>query len=147
MGIPANALKYVISGVTGGPEVWQTAYWLTGGTLSSVTDANLAIELATAPWTNLFNALKTMMNTSTSVTAVDVYGYSGGTAAAVHAHGTVSIVGTSSTPHPNQVAFVTTLRTATPGRSGRGRMYWPANGAVQSAASGLYSPANCDALV
>jgi len=146
MGIPVNSLKVTFSGVSGGPEVWQTSFWIAGADLSTVSDANLAIAVASAPWTNLFNALKLIMNTSTQITAVDEYGYAGGTAASVHAHATVAVLGTGASAHPNQCALVTTLRTATPGRSGRGRMYWPANGILHSAASGLYSPAPCDGV-
>jgi hypothetical protein len=37
-------------------------------------------------------------------------------------------VGTGASPHPFQVALVSSLRTAFPGARGRGRLYWPATG-------------------
>lgn len=41
---------------------------------------------------------------------------------------TVPPTGTSATPHPFQTSLVSSLRTGTPGPSGRGRLYWPATG-------------------
>lgn len=43
--------------------------------------------------------------------------------------------GQSSPIHPPQTALVFSLRTAVPGRSGRGRLYWPALGATLAAAT------------
>lgn len=45
---------------------------------------------------------------------------------------TTPIAGTGSTAHPYQVAAVSSLRTAFPGASGRGRLYWPATGLLVS---------------
>lgn len=41
--------------------------------------------------------------------------------------------GTSATGHPFQTAWVASLRTAKPGASGRGRLYWPATGVAMNA--------------
>lgn len=46
--------------------------------------------------------------------------------------------GAASTVHPFQTAWVTSLRTAYPGASGRGRLYWPAHGV--SLVSGTFRP-------
>lgn len=40
------------------------------------------------------------------------------------------VYGTSSSIHPHQVSLVTSLLTGRPGRSYRGRIYWPATGQV-----------------
>jgi len=147
MAIPAGSQKFVISGTLGGGEVFQTAFWSTFSDISNVTDANLALMAAGAPFVGLMNAAKLLMNTSSSYTALDSYAYAGGTAAAAHAHATLAVVGTGASNHPNQCAHVVTLRTATAGRRGRGRMYFPANGSNHSGASGLINGAQSDGLV
>jgi hypothetical protein len=40
----------------------------------------------------------------------------------------IPLNGSSSTPHPYQTSFVTSLRSGVAGASGRGRLYWPATG-------------------
>lgn len=51
-------------------------------------------------------------------------------------------LGTSGSSHPFQVALVSSLRTGTPGGSGRGRLYWPATGATITASTLRPSAAN-----
>lgn len=46
------------------------------------------------------------------------------------------LAGTGSPTKPNQSAIVLSLRTQTPGASGRGRIYWPALGATLSTTTG-----------
>lgn len=147
MGIPAGAGKWVISGTLPGGEVWQTAYWDTGRTIADFTDANVATVAATANFTAMLNAAKVLMSTDSQITALDGYFYNGGTNAAAHGHAALAVAGTSAAPHPNQVAFVVTLRSAVTTRRGRGRMYWPATGMTVVSATGLFSTVSTNALV
>lgn len=50
------------------------------------------------------------------------------------------VFGTGSTVFPLQTAVVTSLRTSTPGASGRGRLYWPAIGATLNGSFRLSAP-------
>jgi hypothetical protein len=43
--------------------------------------------------------------------------------------------GTTANAHPFQTSWVVSLRTAYPGASGRGRLYWPATGVTLTAAT------------
>lgn len=47
----------------------------------------------------------------------------------------VPAVGTGLAPHPFQTSLVLSLRTTTPGPSGRGRLYWPGTGVNIAAAT------------
>lgn len=55
------------------------------------------------------------------------------------------VTGTGSAVHPPQVSTVLSLRTVKPGPSGRGRLYWPANGMVIGSADGRMTTANAGA--
>lgn len=126
-----NVVKNVISGSLGSAEIFQTSYWvqLVGGP-PAPTDASAAAEAASAPFQAVMTAAKVLLSPDCEITAYDQYGYTALPGPAIaHGHADLAIVGTGPASHPYQVAAVTTLRTGTPGRSGRGRMYWPASGA------------------
>lgn len=147
MPIPSGSVKHVISGVLPGGEVFQTAWWEKWDGSTPIDNGYASGVATSSPFTTWLTAMKILWNASTTVTALDAYLYLGGGAAASHGHATLSIVGTGTTVHPNQVSVVMTLRTATSGRSGRGRMYWPANGCVYSAASGWLGSSQVDSCV
>lgn len=55
------------------------------------------------------------------------------------------LAGLGSSTKTNQAAMVLSLRTTTPGATGRGRLYWPALGAVLTASTGrLSTPTTAD---
>lgn len=55
------------------------------------------------------------------------------------------LAGSGGSTKTNQAAMVLSLRTTTPGASGRGRMYWPALGATLTASTGrLATPTTAD---
>lgn len=56
------------------------------------------------------------------------------------------VQGTGSLRLPLQSALVTSIRTDTPGGSGRGRIYWPALGCTLSVAGRLATPSNSQFL-
>lgn len=146
MPIPSGVTKVVISGSLPSGEIWQTAYWATGYAQSDITDATTATLAASSSFVALMNAVKAANGTTTLITALDRYHYSGGSAADAHGHAALSYAGSGvSNFHPNQVAGVTTLRTATAGRSSRGRMYWPMTSAT-IANTGFFAGGQLDAI-
>lgn len=147
MPIPTGVGKWVISGTLPGGEVWQTAYYDFGRTIADFSDSNVVSVAATANFTNLHQAAKVLMSTSSLITALDGYFYNGGTSAAAHGHAPLLVTGTGASPHPAQISLVTTLRSANTTRRGRGRMYWPANGAAFTVATDLFVSTAVDALV
>lgn len=148
MPIPSGVTKNVISGTLPGGEVWQTAYWQTGLTAAEADDAHMATLAANSTFIALMNAWKALCASGARATAIDRYYYAGGSGAAAHGHGVLNYGGTAATQlSPNQVAVVTTLRTAVSSRAGRGRMYWPATGDPTDQTSGLLGSAAIDTLV
>jgi hypothetical protein len=130
MSIPSGLMKWTLSGkLSGGTERWATSFWTDGHTAADATDASVVIAAGTPQWTAWFASVKTLMATDATITDLDAYFYSGGTAAAAHGHASITpISGTGTFTHPNQIACVMTLRTATATRKGRGRLYLVANG-------------------
>lgn len=150
MPIPANLVKWVIGGTLPGNEIFQTSFWIKTVSTPAVNDTTAAAAAASAQFVALGAALKAAMTTGSAITSLDQYGYTGGNSASQHGHATLNIVGTSTTPHPNQICLVATLRTATASRNARGRMYLPTNGIQMAAAGGIVPtgsvPAIADAL-
>lgn len=146
MPIPTGVTKVVISGTLPSNEIWQTAYWTTGYAASDITDATTATLAASSAFVALMNAVKAANGSTTLITALDRYHYSGGSAADAHGHAALSYAGSgASNFHPNQIAGVCTLRTATAGRSSRGRMYWPMTSATVGS-TGLFAGGQMDAI-
>lgn len=61
--------------------------------------------------------------------------------------GRTPVAGTGTMPHPYQTSVVLSLRTAHPGPSGRGRMYWPATGFSMGAGTLRLDPTTLTAFV
>lgn len=147
MGIPSGVVKYVLSGNLPGGEVFQTAWWEKWDGSQVINDSLATTIAASGPFTTLTGVLKTGINTSSNYTALDIYLYTGSQAATSHGHAGFLVTGTGTTPHPNQISLVVTLRTATPGRSGRGRMYLPANGIGMTTTNGQMNSSTVDSIV
>lgn len=132
-------------------EQWVSGLHLSGGgTLAEV--AALLSDAFTAFWTQ---AGADIPSTTTVVTGVayeldPVTGKATARAEASVGH----VGGASDHPNPNQVSAVATLRTATPGPRGRGRMYWPgpsqagltATGLLTSVVAGNYADGTAEML-
>lgn len=150
MGIPANVVKNVISGLFVGGESWQTTWWDSSTTPPSVDDTSTGLFAATSEFTTMITEFSNFWSSATSATDFDQYGYTGGGAASSHGHASLSVTGAGSAVLPYQCCVVMTLRTGLPGRSYRGRMYWPATGTAISNTTGLLNTGlvnNCvDAL-
>jgi hypothetical protein len=80
-------------------------------------------------------ALLSTWSTSTSLVGarVEARDYDGTLSVLAEAVKGTASAGTGATPHPFQSAIVSSLRTVTPGASGRGRLYWPATGVALQA--------------
>lgn len=128
MSRPANCVHVVYSGIVGS-EIFAVGHWLGSATAANQATADfLSNELKNLFQSNVLSSAKALVGSDTVFQKVTTYEYSGGvnTAAwqstAAIASGTGTSVGSSL---PLQTSLVVSLRTATPGRSGRGRMYFP----------------------
>lgn len=133
----ADIIRCSIFGTLPGGEVWSVnpAYDITvGGEVSQLElqGAVTAINELTVP-----AELRILMTSSTAVTGVrlEARTYAGVLEAQAEGLRSGPITGQSNAGMPFQTSLVLSLRTGDPGGSGRGRMYWPATGAVVSAAT------------
>lgn len=140
--------KMVIAGTLPGGEVWSVnpCFASPGGPL--ITDfANLqtwattVASFITTTFTTSF-ALGTLSSVGAPITTVTAQYFDAGNILTQQAVAPVAAQGTTSTVKmPFQVAVVCSLRTGRPGRSFRGRLYWPAMGAnVNSSTARLATP-------
>lgn len=146
MAIPSGLTKFVLTWNMPGGEKAQSSWWEQGHVAADVDDAQLVLMGASASFTTWIGTIKPLWTPQTLLAGLDGYFYNGGTAAANHGHADISFVGTGASVHPNQIALVCTLRTATASRRGRGRMYLPANGTGQGTA-GLFTNGAIDTAV
>lgn len=129
-GLGKNAVKLVIRGTIQAVQTWSCGLWVDTGIGTAVTQAGLdaylgeCAALVATWWTNL----AALNASSTLLVGVDAYHY---TTPATHAdlqstmNLAATIPGTGSGNLPGLLAQVASLRSATPGRSGRGRIYIP----------------------
>ena len=83
------------------------------------------------------SGISTMWQTPTTLTSirVEARGMDGTLEAQAEALKTPMTSGGGSSTHPFQTSIVTSLRTAHPGPSGRGRLYWPATGIAMTSST------------
>lgn len=127
--MPTARVKYVISGTLAGNEVFSFSYY-TGGEVGNQATLDLAATTAAAYINNTGSPGRTsfisLLTATTAINKVTCYDYAeGSTVADLVSVAPCSMVGSGSTPMPNQVALVATLRTAQAGRRHRGRLYIP----------------------
>lgn len=138
--------RVVIKGTGVGSEIWQTGFWTVAGTPAG-TQAQLATDCTAmagfvGTW---FTAIKGLLYTSFSLTEVDMYQYvSPATTASLQAQNVLTAVpGTlAAASSPIDTSCVVSIRSATPGRSGRNRMYVPCHGQITPATGCFASSAN-----
>lgn len=149
--MPLYLAKYVIEGTAPQGEIFRTGFWCgmdaefpNQGAFDTAAGevVNLLVDNALPAWTKYIGS-------DTAYTGVTVYGYVDGTPAAYgQGHGSIgSGQGTgidTGSPLPLQTCVVQSLRSATPGRSGRGRMYLPCT--TVSLSGHQLSQAQCDEL-
>lgn len=128
----AEVLRVTIMGALPTGEEWTVnpVYAIGGdfGTPVSSTQANTiatAIAAIAVP-----TGLLTNMSIGTTVLGarVEARSMAGVLESQGEALKAIPTPGTSTQPHPFQIAIVCSLRTALAGASGRGRLYWPATG-------------------
>lgn len=141
----ANIIRVSVLGAMPNGEVWSVnPVWQIGG-VSTAEDvsADQCLAMATAiDALTVSTGITQIMSTSTTFTGtrVEARRWDGTLSSqADHQRGT-PVPGTGTAPHPFQTSMVTSLRTATPGARGRGRLYWPATGITISA--GTLRPSN-----
>lgn len=146
MAMPAGKLVRL---VWGGPvtdsDIWQTGCWwktdhdVTQAELDEVTSDSIA-SLTTSFWAVSGSpGWRNQVSASTKLRDAKGYYYVNGELTLQSAHSQSAAPGASDVVLPPYVAAVFTTRTARFGRSYRGRMYWPANGAPINGGSGLFS--------
>jgi hypothetical protein len=123
-------VRVSILGSTAGGEVWSinpvfdpTAEF-PGGVDQAMLDAAAAAIAALSPGATLLG----MLSTGMSITGARVEVRDDATDALIGisiATRTTALAGTGAATMPPQCAWVVSLRTNTPGGSGRGRVYWP----------------------
>lgn len=131
MAIVAATARVSLVGHLGTSELFDTSFWVSGGVPISQALANqMAGEISTLMNTTLLgtNGVKTLLSNDCGYDTVKVYAYPEGGPKAQYV-GEAAIASGAGTVASNilplQCSLVTTLRTGQPGRSRRGRMYWP----------------------
>lgn len=129
-------VSVTIGGKIGGVAPWDCTLWFGGAdplldVQACVAGMAVSFPAAIDPFGNEFAQLN---DTSTTLQQATIRGYTPGSSAAVVQVTAVPgspIVGATAPGGPASQAFVTTLNTKYPGRSGRGRLYWPATALLQ----------------
>jgi hypothetical protein len=145
-----GVLKVSVQGALPGGEVWSVnPIWdlptgdfpLTFAQLNAIATALNAVTIPAG--------LRSMWSTSTTATGVRLEHRSlgGELLSQIEQVRTTPVAGSGSTPHSFQSCVVSSLRTATAGASGRGRLYWPATGAALAAADLRLSSVDVDTFL
>lgn len=134
----ASVIRLSILGTMPGGEVWSvnpTWFLLDEPTEVTGTEAQTIATAANA--VVVPTGLRAILNTSSFFTGVRVEArHRDGTLEAQgEAVKAVPLAGTGAGNHPYQTSSVTSLRTATAGAKGRGRLYWPATGSGTTAST------------
>lgn len=146
--IPSGVDRIVVSGNLPGGEKWSCSFYQQSGSSGTAQDtATTMANSSSTFFTNVIAKLTPINPSTVSFLRIDVYRYTGGNAASDKGSASISGTnGTSSFLNPNQTCFVSTLRTASPTRRGRGRIFWPALGASMGA-NGLFVPTPLQSLL
>jgi hypothetical protein len=131
--MPSYARVSILGAFTGG-EVWSVnpvfdpTGEFPGWNQANADAATTAIDALTIP-----SSLLTLLSSSASITGcrLEVRDSATDELIGISIHARSSAVPGSAAPKlPSQAALVLSVRTDTPGASGRGRLYWPAAGAA-----------------
>lgn len=130
-GLSVDVVKMVMSGTINAVQDWSCSLWLavelSGGAWGVANQNGFTANLDTLV-TALGSGAVGQFTATTELSEIRTYYYPAGhlTATQVGAHTLTSpVTGSSSTGHPTSCSLVASLRTDIPGRSGRGRIYWP----------------------
>jgi hypothetical protein len=123
----------ILGGLAGGEEWSVNPVWSLGGDFGGVDVTQNQLNTIAAAINGIVvpTGLRIMAMASTTVSGVRIEARTkAGLLEAQTEAGRASVGGQGATPHPFQISACLSLRTATPGPSGRGRMFWPATGAL-----------------
>lgn len=128
----ADLLRISLAGAMPGGEEWSVnPCYSIGGDFGDDVSAADALAIATAiGGLTLGTGITNLMNgvTTWSSVRVEARSWSGTLIAQGEFVKSTATAGSGPQNHPYQTSAVFSLRTDTPGASGRGRMYWPATG-------------------
>lgn len=141
-------IKTIFKGAIGGVENWSTSiswgvFGLAGDTPDQGEADGILAALKAAAGVNTPPAnLRLLMGPNVTYNAVRVERRAEDETVLNVAEGlfTTAVAGTGTSTKTPQDSLVLSLRTATPGPKGRGRLYWPAVGATLSASFQLATP-------
>jgi hypothetical protein len=143
-----NAIKLVANFKQFGVQPGSFGIWYdSGSTVPSSAGLSTLITGGGAwatQWVTLLAQLKIFLNPNSSYEGLSAFGYNVAGALVAQAFAPVHTVGTGSSNSFPQVALVASLRTASFGRSYRGRIYLPIDG-VLPGADGQVTSATCTA--
>lgn len=135
----ARLIRLSILGAMPSGEVWSVnPVFAVGGDFGVPVSATQAQTIATACAAVVVpTGLVVLMNNATSVygVRVEARAINGTLESQAEALKATPTSGTGTNAHPYQTSVVLSLRTATPGPSGRGRLYWPGTGAQLNTAT------------
>lgn len=128
-------IAVTISGKISGLSPWDVTLWFATNDLEvSVSDAVTNFAAAFPAAIDIFgNTWANLNDGGTTIQSCQVRGYAAGGSGAIAQATTVPhspIVGISAVGGAASQACCATLYTARPGKSGRGRLYWPATAAL-----------------
>jgi hypothetical protein len=132
MMVDAQLLRVSIVGSQPGGEEWSVnpVFSIGGDFGAPVSPAQAAAIAAAITAVSIPTDLRAVMSPGTGFDGcrVEARTMAGVLVTQAENTRTTPILGTGTSTHPFQVAIVSSLRTAYPGASGRGRLYWPATG-------------------
>lgn len=138
MPVPAHAIKCVFKGAMQGGEVFNHSLWFDYGAQPTQLQLDSLNGVVASTFNTSLNTTAVKANFPTTMTynTVTSYSYAGGPHVD-RVSGPLSLatwIGTGASALPNQCAMVMSIKTGTPGRSFRGRIYLPAPaaGAISS---------------
>jgi hypothetical protein len=146
MSIPAGTCRLSFHGTLGGgQEIWQFSIWCGRDVTTQAGADDMAADADTAYITSNLKALTIASQDTYEGVSAYCYHLGGSVASFVGVAGSSS-AGSTTLRNPMQVALVTTMETATPGRHGKGRIYLPCR-ITALGTDGLVSTANRDSIL
>jgi hypothetical protein len=129
MGLPAGVARYVLVGHLPNGEIFNTGFWARyGDAVASQAGWQTSNDTRYTSFISTWvTVMKNYLDTTCGYDELRAYYYRDAGAGATYLSVTpINVAGTNaSNPLPMDTAAVQSLRTATPGRSYRGRMYVP----------------------
>lgn len=131
VGIVQGLVRMVLNGTMAGGQTWSTSLWLSTDvpTPTPTQDQlnSFALACRDAIQASVVTLSGLLWNASTACTDVTCYWYESNTrkAALVSQPAPITTAGSGQSSMPTFTSLVLSLRSATPGRSGRGRNYMP----------------------